>query len=155
MHCRYSHIHFVDLEAMKSAAYPMDIMQFEALVAQQCQTTRMILQKQLSSLSWFYTAVQHFIFSHTPPIPTPIPLPPPLPTHPTLKVGGGLWAGISGPQGQLGSPDPNRAAPEACSGRALLQLRLLADGSPAERGHGGFPGKLPILFITVQSMFRL
>ncbi|KAL5473898.1 hypothetical protein EMCRGX_G028462 [Ephydatia muelleri] len=43
---KYSHIHFVDLEAMKSAAYPMDIMQFEALVAQQCQTTRMILQKQ-------------------------------------------------------------------------------------------------------------
>ena len=47
--CRYSSTHFVNLEALKNATYPVDIFQFESMVAQQCLSTRTILQKQLVS----------------------------------------------------------------------------------------------------------
>ena len=91
--CRYSSTHFVVLEAMKNAAYPMDIMQFEAMIAQQCQATRAIMQKQLSSLPQFghHNPLVLYCLCHSLSSPLMELPPPPPPHHPSLPSSKGGW----------------------------------------------------------------
>lgn len=47
MNCRYSSVHFVDVEALRSSSsMPMEPTQFEATVRQHCAHARDILQNQ-------------------------------------------------------------------------------------------------------------
>lgn len=43
---RYSAVHFIDLEALRSASWPMEPAHFEELVQQQCAKARDVLRNQ-------------------------------------------------------------------------------------------------------------
>lgn len=45
--CRYSNVHFVNLKELSSSPIPLDCLQFEVTVREQCSRARNIFMKEL------------------------------------------------------------------------------------------------------------